>query len=344
MKRDIIVIGSSAGGIDALRQLVQMLPAKFDGSIFIVQHFPSAYNSILDIVLSRSGPLEAVFAKDGELFEKGRIYLAPPDHHLLVENGKTLVKKGPKENKFRPSIDALFRSAAYNYGPQVIGVVLSGLLNDGTSGLWSVKRSGGIAIVQDPSEAEYDAMPQNVLQNVEVDHVAAVHQIPVLLQEIMNNPIDIMENNNKSAAEKVLLEMEVKIASNHNSFEAGMMDMGKLSPFTCPECHGVLVSIKEGKYSRYRCHTGHAFSSTALLAEITKTVEDNFWSTVRGMEEGIMLLENKGEEYALAGEKEASNHFYKKAKEMRVQSQQVRKIIFSTERLSEEKLEQDARL
>jgi two-component system, chemotaxis family, protein-glutamate methylesterase/glutaminase len=154
-RRDIVVIGSSAGGITPLSELVGGLPPDFPASILIVQHIPPHAPSMLPEILSRAGPLPAVHPKPNEPIQPGRIYVAPPDHHLLIaESGKAIVARGPKENRFRPSIDALFRSAAYVYGPRVIGVVLSGALDDGTSGLWSVKRMGGMAVIQDPEDAD----------------------------------------------------------------------------------------------------------------------------------------------------------------------------------------------
>ncbi len=171
-KRDIIVIGSSAGGVLALQELVASLPVGFKVPIFIVQHIPPTSTSMMPQILSRVGLLKAVHPRDGDPIEEGHIYLAPPDHHMLVERDRILIKKGPKENRFRPSIDALFRSAAYNYGSRVIGIVLTGLLDDGTSGMWSVKRLGGLGIVQQPQDAAYPSMPASVLEYVDVDYVS----------------------------------------------------------------------------------------------------------------------------------------------------------------------------
>jgi len=248
------------------------------------------------------------------------------------------VKKGPKENRFRPSIDALFRSAAYSYGSRVIGIILSGLLSDGTSGLWSVKRLGGVAIVQNPSEALFASMPENVLQHVDVDHIVSIQHLPKLLEELIREPAK--QESLLNEQEEVLMKTELMIASQHNAFEMGIMKMGKLSPFTCPECHGALVSIKEGNNIRFRCHTGHAFSSSALLDELAKAVEESCWNTLRGMEETIMLLESKGKELETSGDRNSAREFYKKAQQIREQSHQVRKIVFEQKGLKEEKVEE----
>lgn len=337
LTRDIVVVGSSAGGIEALLEFTQLLPKKFNGSIFIVQHLASFYRSNLDKLLGKRSALNVCFAKNGERYKKGHIYLAPPDHHLLVESERILVTKGPKENRFRPSIDALFRSAAYNFGERTIGIILSGLLDDGTSGLWSLKRLGGVTIVQDPEEALHDSMPKNAMQHVEVDYVAKIADMPHLLEQLTSQKITVNPNSNEGQNE--LLKKEVMIAAEDNALEMGILNMGTLSPFTCPECHGTLVSIKEGPFTRYRCHTGHAFSSSALLAEVTKTIEESLWNTLRGLEETIMLLENKGKEYEESGDEGSAAQFYKKAQQIREKSHSLRQMIFEHEQLSEEELE-----
>jgi two-component system chemotaxis response regulator CheB len=160
--RDIIVIGASAGGVEALSDFFSGLPANLEATIFVVLHIPPYSPSSLPVILTRCGHMSASHPKDGEEVRPGQVYIAPPDHHLLVELGRVLIKRGPKENRFRPSVDALFRSAAYAYGRRVIGIVLSGALDDGTSGLWTIKRLGGVAIVQQPEDACVPNMPRSV--------------------------------------------------------------------------------------------------------------------------------------------------------------------------------------
>ena len=183
--RDVIVIGSSAGGVSALKDIVGSLPANFAATIFIVQHIAPDSISLLPGILSFKGNISAAHAVDGEKFEKGKIYIAPPDRHLLIEGDHMLVTKGPQEKRFRPSINALFRSAAYSHGNRVIGVVLTGMLDDGTSGMWSVKRLGGISIVQKPEDAAYSSMPESVLEHVNVDHVLQLSEIGPLLNTLV---------------------------------------------------------------------------------------------------------------------------------------------------------------
>lgn len=184
MSPQCIVIGASAGGLEPLRDVVSRLPAGFPVPMFVVMHVPAYQPSCLPEILHSTGPLPALHPEDNRSIESGFIYVAPPDHHLLIDDGFLAVKKGPKENGFRPSIDALFRSASYSYDPGAIGVVLSGALNDGTSGLWSIKRLGGIAIVQEPSQAQYPSMPRSALEYIEPDYKVPSTEIALLLTQL----------------------------------------------------------------------------------------------------------------------------------------------------------------
>lgn len=334
-KRTIVVIGASAGGVMALKELVGSLPADFPASIFIVQHLAPYSNSLLPQILSHVGALKAAHPVDDEEIRPGRIYVAPPDHHLIIEDHRVLVKKGPKENRFRPSIDALFRSAAYTYGPQVIGVVLTGLLNDGTSGMWTVKRLGGVSIVQQPGDAEFPSMPESVLEYVEVEHVVPLSQIGPLLYRLTQEEAPSVPE--LSDEERNRIQTEIDIAAQDNGFEMGIIDKGELTPLTCPECHGALVRFKEGKLIRYRCHTGHAYTASALLLEVTQSVEETLWSSVRGLDETVMLLEQSASAFAEAGEMEPAGQFSEKAKEVRERSRRIRELLFEQEQISEEK-------
>lgn len=312
--RDVVVIGASAGGVEALRELVGGLPAEFGGSVFVVLHIPPHSPSSLPKILDSAGPLPAAHPQDGESIQPGRIYVAPPDHHLLIQEGRVRVKRGPKENRSRPSVDALFRSAAYSFGARTVGVILSGTLDDGTSGLWTIKQLGGVAVVQDPAEALFPDMPRNACEQVEVDHVAPIAEIGPLLgrfaAETVSAKPDIPAEHMKR------LQLEVEIATEDDAFQRGVMEWGELTPFTCPECHGVLVRLKEGRLTRFRCHTGHAFTPSALLAEVTASVEAMLWHTMRGLEECTMLLRHIGEHFTNAGEPEKAELFLEKAGEM----------------------------
>jgi two-component system chemotaxis response regulator CheB len=333
-KRDIIVIGASAGGVYALKELTASLPGDLAASIFVVLHVSPHSPSLLPDILSHAGPIKAIHPQDGQLFQPGHIYVAPPDHHMLIEYDQIIVKKGPKENRFRPSIDALFRSAAYTYGPRVIGVVLTGMLNDGASGMWSVKRLGGIGIVQEPEDAMYSSMPDSVLEYVDADHVVPVKQIGTILEKLIAETV--IEKPELDPEEDRLMGVEINIAAQDSAFEQGIIELGELTPLTCPECNGALISIKEGKLIRYRCHTGHAFTASTLLAETTKTVEDSFWKAARSLEEAVILLEQSGKQFAEGGNSEAAEQFFEKAQQARERAKVAHELAFRQEKLSED--------
>lgn len=331
-KRNIIVIGASAGGFEAIRQLVAALPANFDAAIFIVWHMSPDVSGILPQVINRQKTLLATNAIDQEPIVYNRIYVAPPDKHLLLEEGIVRVTRGPKENRFRPAVDPLFRSAAYIYGARVIGIILSGALDDGTSGLWTIKNRGGIAIVQEPSEAEVPSMPESALAAVEVDYRLSVAEIGHLLVKLTAETVEdvkdiAMEEQKKTA-------IEVRIAAEGQALEHGMLDFGKLTPYACPECHGVLSAIKDGDIIRYRCHTGHAYSTDSLLTSITENIEDTLWSAIRGVEESVILLNNLGDHYAEKNQPKMAAMYFKKAKEAESRAKIIRQIVFSHEQLT----------
>lgn len=249
-------------------------------------HIAPTSPNLLAAIVDRAGPLPAELAQPGMLLEAGRLYLAPADHHLLVEPGRLQIARGPKENRTRPAIDPLFRSAAQVYGPRVIGVVLTGGLDDGTAGLWAIKQLGGIAVVQDPTDAFEASMPQNALQHVTVDHRVQLDQMAPLLNRLVRESV-----HERPARQAKTLSTEVKIAAGSDPKEAGVHGLGTPSLFACPECHGVLLEIGEGGRVRYRCHTGHAYSRATLLAEHDDQVEAALYSAMRALEERLMLLE-----------------------------------------------------
>ena len=316
-----IVIGASAGGVETLKDVVARLPADLPAPVCVVLHVPAYVASFLPEILSRAGPLPAVHPHDGTTIEAGVIYVAPPDHHLLLEDGVLAVKKGPKENRFRPSIDALFRSAAYVYGPSAIGVILSGALDDGTSGLWSIKRRGGIAIVQQPSQARFETMPRTALEYVEVDHHLPATEIGALLGRLVQEPPGpggAMESETETR-----MATEIQIAAENDSFRKGVMKLGTLTPFTCPECHGVLVRIAEGEMSRFRCHTGHAYTDSALLEAVMEEAGATLYQYMRSLEESVMLLHHMGQHLHEAGDAARAEPFFAKSRDLEQRSSTV---------------------
>jgi two-component system, chemotaxis family, protein-glutamate methylesterase/glutaminase len=284
--RTIIVIGASAGGIEALKILLAGLPATLPAAVLVVVHVAAQSPRLLASILAQAGPLPATYAEEGAVVEPGHIYVAPPDRHLLVEQGRLRVTRGPKENRFRPAIDPLFRSAAYGYGRQVIGIILSGLLDDGTVGLWAIKNRGGLAVVQEPSEALYPSMPQSALAHVAVDYQVSVTAMGALLARLVADPV---VSEAEEAMEDALV-IENRIALEDKALTSGLLDLGTPSLYTCPECHGVLLQMPADPLVRFRCHTGHAYTLASLLAEISESMEQTLWNTVRVLEEQVLLL------------------------------------------------------
>src|SRR5215212_10931744 len=231
-----VVIGASAGGLEPLRELVSQLPTDLPAPVFVAMHLPPTHESYLPEILSSTGPLPAMHPEDNTKVETGFIYVAPPDHHLLVDADLIAVKRGPKENGFRPSIDALFRSAAYSYGAGAIGVVLSGALHDGTSGLWSIKRLGGIAIVQQPDQARYPSMPRSALEYVDADYKTHSNEIGPLLTRLTQQQRMQEKRVGSHLDEDVRrLAIETQVAAGVNLPEKTILELGPLTQFTCPE-------------------------------------------------------------------------------------------------------------
>jgi two-component system chemotaxis response regulator CheB len=332
VNRDIVVIGSSAGGLPALMEVIANLPHDFQAAILVVQHIPPYSNSNLHRILDRLGPLSAIAAQDGTAIEPGKIYVATPDHHLLVDSGKIVVRRGPKENRFRPSVDALFRSAAYTFGARVIGVVLSGVLDDGTSGLWSIKRMGGVSMIQQPQDALFPQMPINAEQQVEIDYSVPASEMGALLSRLTSEPAQPTPKLTRE--EKKLLETEIIIAGQDTAFELGIIDMGELTPFTCPECHGALTQLKEGKLIRFRCHTGHAYTISALLSEVTSNIESILWQAMQSLEETTMLLNRLGQYFEHEKQPDIAKVFFEKSTRIKSQSQMVHDSVLNQELLS----------
>ncbi|HEV2149263.1 MAG TPA: chemotaxis protein CheB [Longimicrobiaceae bacterium] len=332
MKRDIIVVGASAGGVAALRTLAAGLPAGLDASVFVVMHVAADGPGFLPQILQGDCALPVEHARDGEPIAPGRVYVAPADHHLVLERDRVRVTRGPRENMSRPAIDPLFRSAAYFFGPRVVGVILTGRLDDGTAGLWAVKRRGGAAVVQDPEEALYPSMPRSALRHVEVDGVARVSDLAPLLVRLTREP-----PAEEEPAASEALEVETRIAVEDNALQAGVMKLGPLTPFTCPECHGVLVSVGEGGVPRFRCHTGHAYSMESLLTAVSDSMEDTLWSAIRSMEEGMLMLRHVARHVRENGQDErGAEAFERKAREAERYSELVRRAVTRQEALGGE--------
>lgn len=286
-KKDIFVVAASAGGVTALQSLCKDLPEDLNASIFIVQHISPASRSMLPAILDRVSPLQVTSPQDGEQIRPGHVYVAPPDHHMLVKRGHVLIRRGPKENRTRPAADPLFRSAAVAYGPRVTGLVLTGMLDDGTAGLLAVKRCGGIAVVQDPDDAAWPDMPRHAMQKVAVDHCLPMDMLPALIARLSREPagprVPIPQ---EIELEAYIAEQEmIAMIEEHD----GNSISGKPSMLTCPDCGGALMEVQDGPLLRFRCHVGHAYSPATLVEAQGEAFEQALWMALRTHNERIKL-------------------------------------------------------
>ncbi len=288
-------MGASAGGIVALSSLIAGLPDDLDAAVLIVLHLSKKSNA--DVIVKgfqKQTSLNCQVAYDGARISRGHLYLAPPEQHMLIRNGHVHLTQGPHENKYRPSIDVLFRSAAVQYSHRTIGIILTGLLDDGTSGMAAIKKAGGICIVQDPSDAAFGDMPQSVLNNIEVDYKASLTRIPAIIEVLMSQPLPPEQ----------ALPVELKIEAD---LTAGMMsDLNELkkiadrSDFICPDCGGGLWAVRDDPMHRYRCHTGHVYTERLLAEEQVEGIEESLWVSIRMLEErrNLLLLMRTHDEHA----------------------------------------------
>ena len=270
-RRDIIAVGASAGGVAALEKLLSRVPADLPAAILITEHLFD-FKSMLVEVLSRKACLPVSFARHGQALERGHVYVAPPDHHLLLRNGSMELGRGPREGMQRPSINAMFRSAAAAYGDRVIGVVLTGLLDDGAAGLFEIRQRGGLAVVQNPSDAEYPSMPRAALTGVAVDHVVTLEEMPALLTTL------------------------TKEGSPRRPLQEAVIMADELVNQSCPECGGALTKTRLGDFEEYRCHVGHRLGRLSMIEAKRALHERLLLGGLAQAEELVALIDATDEE------------------------------------------------
>ncbi len=316
----LIVVGTSAGGLEALESLVTQLPGDLPASLFIVQHM--APESTPDPLLQRlrKGALEVKLAEDNDTFKPSVVYLARPDYHLLLKKNRLLVTKGARENRFRPAIDPLFRSAAVNHASRVIGVLLTGMLNDGSQGLAAIQRCGGLTVVQDPSDAAYPEMPWTAMNTISVDHCVPLAQMGSLLTTLVHTP----PRPAKPIPEDIRTEAE--IAERVLSDVAQVSTLGPQVPYNCPNCGGVLWDATTAHPKRYRCHTGHSFTAMTLLVSQSEKIEETLWMSLRMFEERKNLLRTLADESTGVSVKKG---YSDRAKETEVHIERIRAMLRS---------------
>jgi two-component system chemotaxis response regulator CheB len=296
----VVAVGASAGGIEALRHLVAGLPGDFPAAVLVVLHLPPKGTSVLPQILARAGALEASAAVDGEIAVGGHIYVAPPDCHLLVDGGSLHLDHGPKVNGHRPAIDPLFASVADAFGSAAAGVVLSGVLDDGTAGLMAIKRAGGATLAQDPGDALYDMMPRTAIEVVSPDHVGTAEQLGQVLAAMATGaPPD------PPVAARRHREHLVEV-------DRGASDdpqPGTLTGLTCPECNGAIWLDESGAVSRFACRIGHAFSVESFDDAQTARVETALWTALRTLEERAALYRRMAERHRQSGHTRLAERF-----------------------------------
>lgn len=313
----LVVIGASAGGVSALLAISEGLPRLFAAPVCIVQHVGS-HPSMLPELLRFRGPNHAVHVEDGQPLAPGTLHVAPPDRHLLVEGSRLRLTHGPKENHARPAIDPLFRSAALGWGSRVIGVILTGQMDDGAAGLRAVHDCGGVTVVQDPDSAAESEMPRSALAAVPVDHCVALAEIAPLLQRLVATrapsppPPPPPEN----------VAREVAINRGDISMD-NLSAIGTPSSLTCPDCGGSLWEMKQDQPLRYRCHTGHAFTALSLQAAQREASEQALWQGVRALRERELLLRRVAAMHGATGDRAQAEAGLAEAERLR---QQIRAI------------------
>jgi two-component system, chemotaxis family, protein-glutamate methylesterase/glutaminase len=319
---DIVVIGASAGGLEAITALLQQFGPEFPAAVFVVCHLmPDGSNHLVDI-FNTAGPLVAREAADNDEFEHGIVHVAPADRHLLVKQGYMRVTRGPRENRWRPAIDPLFRSAAVAYGPRVVGVVLSGMLDDGTAGLVAIKRCGGITIVQDPDEAAFPDMPRTALANVKIDHCLPIAEIGALIRKLASEPAPKPVGTPPND-----LEAEVRITETGYSDPDMTARIGELTALSCPECGGPIWQQEIGESARYRCRVGHAYSESSLLSGQAEAIEASIWAAIRLLEQRANVLTGLAHNDRKQQRMRLVEHQERLAKEARDHAAVLRKLL-----------------
>ena len=320
-RRDIIVIGVSSGGVPLLLDMAAALPAPLPASILLVQHI-GTHESVLPELLTRNGRNPAMHARSAISIEPGHIYVAPPDHHMLVVGSEIRLTREAKENHTRPAIDPLFRSAAIAMGPRVIGVVLSGRLDDGTAGLQAIKACGGLAVVQDPADAEAPDMPASASAHVAVDHYVTRATLADTLMRLAGEPVGIP----RVAAPSELVH-EFQLSLGEGDAMEQLDAIGRPSKITCPDCKGVLWEISNSHPTRYRCHTGHAYTQRTLDHTQGTRTDEALWSALRALQEREALLSSMAGSCRERSDAQEAERLEAEAMHMKTHARQLQRIM-----------------
>jgi two-component system chemotaxis response regulator CheB len=318
----LVVVGASAGGVEALRELASRLPADLPACVLVVLHVPAASRSALPSILERAGALPARHATSDDELQAGQILVAPPDHHLVVVGGRVALTRGPQENGHRPAVDVLFRSAARSHGPRVFAAVLSGALDDGAAGVVAVTSRGGAAVVQDFDEALYPGMPMAAARAVALDRGVPLASVPGLLADWL---ADLPAG--PDADPTALMDMETEMSEMNPEAMHDLDRPGVPAGFGCPDCAGALYEIEEGRLIRFRCRVGHAWSPESLLESQGLALEGALWMALRSLEEKAALNSQLGRRAQDSGFPQSAERFSANAEDALYAAEQVRRLV-----------------
>jgi two-component system chemotaxis response regulator CheB len=327
-KHKILMLGASAGGIEAICKFLGSLPTNLNITIIVTIHLPSSGVSLLERVLARCAPYPVLTGIDELEYKTNHIYLSPVDQHLLIDDSKIHLTTGPKINRFRPSIDIAFKSAAINCGERIIGVLFTGLLWDGVQGLNSIKENGGVTIVQDPDEAVYPDLPLNALAQGIGDHILPIKKIARLVTQLAKKELPSSKKNKKLPAADLIDVNTTLIGSEGAQTYPDYLDkIGKITAFTCPDCSGTLWEIRNNKTSNYRCRIGHQYNLESLLHSQTDSLENILWSAIRALEESHNLSKKIAEECLERKLINSAKVYFDKAEKANQNAQKIRKLL-----------------
>jgi two-component system chemotaxis response regulator CheB len=319
--RDIIVVGASMGGVEALSKLASQLPADLPAAVLVVQHTSAESPGLLGEILNQRGALPAAIAEDREPLEHGRIYVAPPDRHLLLTEGGVRVVYGPRENRARPAIDPLFRTAAVHYQSRVIGVVLTGLLSDGAAGLLAVHRCGGVAVVQSPDDAAYPDMPRRALSAVPTAREVPLSNLGPVLERL------VAEEAPVPSPVPQVLGVEARLTERAMANADWGEVPSRSTDFTCPECSGAIRAIDDEPLTRFRCRVGHAYTADDIVAAKERGTEDALWLALQTLQEQAQMLETLAGEDQSRGWARNAARYEERAREMRDAAERLRELV-----------------
>jgi two-component system, chemotaxis family, protein-glutamate methylesterase/glutaminase len=318
---DVIALGASAGGFNALRELLSQLPSDLPAAVFIVLHLRAHAPDRFAHTLGHDSSLRVEFAMHGEKWVRGRVYLAPPDQHMLIEGERIFLAHGPRENGSRPAIDPTFRSIAANFGGRAIGGLLTGMLNDGTSGLIAIQECGGLTVIQDPRDALYPSMPLSAMSAMQVDYIVPLAELAQLLLRLVNEP------QGKTVGPSEQLKLEIEIAKNRIGTPDLPDGLGTRSTLTCPQCNGVLWEISEGGLLRFRCHSGHTYTLDSLAVEQASALSRALANAVRALAERVALMRRMAEDARNRNQMGSADEWERRAQEYEEQVQVIRNIM-----------------